>query len=271
MLGLGEGDSTERASKVDTGPRWVCPCAGAPGLPTRVGQRQAASGEAELAEPIELPRCSGVHVVEWLERVDLRCHLRPKCARVEAVDPFDRRATLSHTRPESVAPDPASGDQPDAGDPDVAEIVGHIPGFVGGGLADSPPGFPADSAPLSMTGSIARASAMDLNVASVRPAMGRTKSRITRRAYALALRSKTCSIETLHPPAAGSIRQVTLMPSVAPPWWTNRSRRAPGSFDVRARQATGMPTPRGRKRGRRATNSTVLLPSVCRSRTCARR
>ena len=52
----------------------------------------------------------------------------------------------------------ASGDQPDAGDPDVAEIVGHIPGFVGGGLADSPPGFPADSAPLSMTGSIARAS-----------------------------------------------------------------------------------------------------------------
>ena len=49
---------------------------------------------------------------------------------------------------------------------------------------------------------------------------------------------------TWDPPPVGSIRQVTSIPFVAPATWTNRSRRVAGSLQVRARQATGRPSPR---------------------------
>ena len=42
------------------------------------------------------------------------------------------------------------------------------------------------------------------------------------------------------------------MPFVAPATWTNRSRRVAGSFQVRLRQATGIPRPRNGTNGRRA-------------------
>jgi len=63
---------------------------------------------------------------------------------------------------------------------------------------------------------------------------------------------------------AASIVQVTSMPRVAPPTWTNRRRRPVGSLHVRLRQATGKASPRTGTSARWATNAQIVVPSAAR-------
>ena len=116
-------------------------------------------------------------------------------------------------------------------------------------------------------GRSASASASALNVASVRPAIGRVNQRSTSLAKPGRRGRKSWSIETRQPVAVGSIRQVTSIPFVGPATWTNRSRSVSGSFQVRAGQTTGRPSPRTPMSGRRATKSTMSEPSGRRSTT----
>ncbi len=120
------------------------------------------------------------------------------------------------------------------------------------------------------TGAVATASAIALNVASVRPAIGRVNQRSTTRASPGSRGAKSCSIRTWQPVAVGSMCQVTSMPRVAPATWTNRRRRAAGSAHVRERHATGRPMPRIGTSGRRAMKSTTSVASGRRSRAVER-
>ena len=83
---------------------------------------------------------------------------------------------------------------------------------------------------------------MALNVASVRPAIGRVNTRSTNAAKS-GTRGGSRGRSNARPGPDGSIRHVTSIPSVAPARWTNRRRRVGGSFHVRDRQATGNPSP----------------------------
>ena len=93
------------------------------------------------------------------------------------------------------------------------------------------------------------ASASCLNVASVRPAIGRTNRRSTTRGKRLSpssgrWRVNSCSIVTWLPAVVDRMCQVTSIPCVAPPTCWKRSRRSfasASSAHCSARHQTGMP------------------------------
>ena len=186
VLLLGVGDATERRAEVDPDPLRMRPAVDARRQPGVV-EREPAGDQPELAEPVELARGLGRHPGERVEVVDLGRDLRAERARVEAVDALDRGAAGTQPGPERVEPGPDRGDDADPGDPD-APSVGH-----GGGFAVRAAG--SDSS--------ARASASALNVASVRPAIGRVKARSTNAAKSATRGRKSWSIETREPAADG--------------------------------------------------------------------
>ena len=103
----------------------------------------------------------------------------------------------------------------------------------------------------------ASASASALNVASVRPAIGRVKQRSTnaREARAAAAGSRARS-STRQPPPVGSIRQVTSIPFVAP---ADVDEAEPAASRARSRSATAR-RPAGRARGRRTAAAARRSP-----------
>src|SRR4029453_5135569 len=127
------------------------------------------------------------HPGERVEVVDLRRDLRSERRRIEPVDSLHRRLRGAQPGPERVDAGADRGDDADAGDEDARPPHG------------------------------ATASAIALNVASVRVAIGRVKPRSTTAAQAAILGRKTWSISTRLPGPRGSIRHVASMPSVAPP------------------------------------------------------
>ena len=185
----------------------------APGHHARVLEREPAGHEPELAEPVELPRGLRRHPRERVEVVDLRGHLRAERARVEPVDARDRRPAAPKARPERVDAGPGGRDDPDAGDPDAPTDSRHR-GIAGGAAAAS----------RSATGAVATASAIALNVASVRPAMGRVNQRST----------------TLARPGSRG-RELVLDPDVAP--------GRPSARCARSRPCHASLRPRGRTEG----------------------
>ena len=155
MLLLGVGDPTQGRTEVDPDPlrrRGATQARDHPG----VVEGKLSGDQAELAEPVELAGRLRRHPGQRVEVVDLRRDLAPERRRIEPVDPLDRRPCGPQARPEGVAPGPDRGDDPDARDPDPP-TVGHVEGFVDGSGSDW---------------FAATASAIDLNVASVRPAIG---------------------------------------------------------------------------------------------------
>ena len=244
VLLLRVGDATERRAEIDPDPPRV---GRAPRARRQAGvvEREAAGHQAELAEPVELPGGLGRHPGERVEVVDLGRHLAAERARVEAIDPLDRRAGGAQPGPERVETGPARGDDPEPGDPD-APPVGHAGGPIGVAI---PPAWSA--------------SASALNVPSVRPAIGRVKARSTNAAKNGTRGRKSCSIDTrVRSSPVGSIRHVTSIPRVAPATCRKRRRRVPGSDQVRAFQVTGNPSPRTSISGRRATKLTTSEPSA---------
>jgi hypothetical protein len=260
VLALRVGDSAEGAAEEDPD-AVLAGRAGLAGPQPRVLERELPGDEPELAEPIELPRRLRRHPGEGVEVVDLGGDLAAERRRVEAVDPLDRRAARPQTGPERVATGADRRDRTDARNPDPSPRRRHGDGFAVEAGADS-----------SVD---ATASAMSRNVASVRPAIGRVKSRSTRKAQPGTRGRKRCSISTWLAPCPSSsgrssIRQVTSIPFVAPPRWTNRSRRSAVSAQVNDRQATGSPRPSMGMSDRRATNATSLRPASSGSAADAR-
>ena len=188
VLLLGVGDAAERRAEVDADPLRVAPPPSTPGRQPRVVEREPAGDQPELAEPVELAGRLGRHPGERVEVVDLGRDLRAERARVEAVDPLDRRAAGAQAGPERVATGPDGGDDPDPGDPD-APSVGHGRRFVGAAIRTRP----------------ASASASALNVASVRPAIGRVKARSTNAANSGTRGRKSWSIDDARPAVAGRL------------------------------------------------------------------
>ena len=131
VLLLRVGDATERRAEIDPDPPRV---GGAPRARRQAGvvEREAAGHQPELAEPVELPGRLGRHPGERVEVVDLGRHLAAERARVEAIDPLDRRPGGAQPGPERVETGPARGDDPEPGDPD-APPVGHAGGPIGVG------------------------------------------------------------------------------------------------------------------------------------------
>ena len=219
MLFLREGDAAQRRAQVDPDPLRIR----RPGLarPHRgVVEREASGHHPELAEAVELAGGLRRHPGQRIEVVDLGGHLAAERRRVEPVDPLDRRYGPAKTRPKRVHAGPDRRDQPDAGDPDPATTA-HALGFVCGGGSD----------PCTSTTNSASA----LNVASVRPAIGRVKKRSTNHANPGIRGENSCEIVTRHDEAsaAGSIRQTTFIPRVAPATCSKCSRSDSGSFQVR--------------------------------------
>ena len=240
MLLLRVGDAAERRTEVDPDPLRRGGAAGS-GDERGVLERQATRHEPELAEPVELARGLGRHPGERVEVIDLGGDLRAERAGVEAVDAADGGPSRSEAGPERVPSGPDGGDDADPRDPDARRSV-------------------TGPARVALSDGSASASASALNVASVLPAIGRVNTRSTNHGNPGIGGRKSWSIATRVPSAVGSIRQVTSMPLVAPATWTKRRRSASGSDHVRARHATGSPSPsRGRpgavrrspRRGRR--------------------
>ena len=248
-------DAAERGPEVDPDALRVGPAA-RPRRQPCVIEGEPPRDQAELTEPVELARRLGGHPGDRVEVVHLGRDLRAERGRIEPVDALDRGAPAPQPRPEGVEPGPGGGDQPESRDPDAAALV-HAGGSV---RATVPATVPATASVI--------ASASALNVASVRPAIGRVKARSTNEANRPSRGRKSWSMATRQPPTIGSIRQVTSIPFVAPATCTNRSCSVVGSFHVRARHATGSPrlrAPSTSMRGRRATNPTTSAPSVRRS------
>ncbi len=239
VLGLGVRDAAEGAAEIDPD-AFPLRGAGNAGREPRVLERQPPGNQPELAEPLELPRGLRRHVVESVEVVDLGGDLRAERRWIEAVDPANRRSASPHAVPERHPARPDRRDDAETGDPDATRPA-HETALV--------------------------ASAIDLKVASVRPAIGRTNSRSTIVAQGLIRGLKSCSMATRQPSAVGSIRQVTSIPPVGPPTWRNRSRRSAASVQVRARQATGTPSPSHGTRVRTATNRARAAPPSARRST----
>ena len=168
VLLLGIDDPAEGAAEVDPDPvRRGRPVS--TGRQPRVLERHSSRRQAELAEPIELARGLRRHERVGLEVVDLGRDLRPERARIEAIDPPDRRAAGSHTAPEGVATEAYRRDEAEPGDPDPPSLArGHRHQYVPG---------PAVDVPRSPRRPIA--SAMARSEARVRLAIGRTNSRST--------------------------------------------------------------------------------------------
>ena len=182
VLALGVGDPAERAAEVN--PEAIGVRAGPRrrrvGRDAGVAERELPGGEPEVAEPIELASGLRVHVVKRVEVVDLGGDLRAERRWIEPVDPLHRRSIRPDAGPHRVAPGPDRRDYAEAGDPDAP--TGHVEVFGAASVSDRP--------------RASTASAIDLNVASVRPAMGRTKSRSTINAHGPKRGRKSCSIET---------------------------------------------------------------------------
>src|SRR5262245_34719403 len=167
--------------------------------------------------------------------------LRPERRRIEAIDALDRRLRRAEPGPERVDARPDRRHDADPGDEDpTMRPVVHLRRFAICGSADSPT-------------PMATASAIALNAASVREAMGRVKAASMNAAHGPIRGRKSWSISTRAPLPRGEIRHVTSMPFVAPPRWTNRRRSVDSSLHVRARHATGTDRPRTGTSGRRAT------------------
>ena len=212
-----------------------------PGSRPGVLEREPAGHEAELAEPVELAGGLRRHPGDRIEVVDLGRDLGAERRGVEAVDPL--------ARPDRAARRPARN----ASTPVPTAVMTPMPVIQTSrrsGIGRLRSGRPV------------RASARALNVASVRPAIGRVKTRSTNHANPGRRGAKSCSIVTCVPAPRGSIRHVTSIPFVAPATWTKRSRRRPGSDHVLARQTTGMPRPRTGTNVRRAMKSTVTASAV---------
>src|SRR5207249_7705732 len=91
VLDLGERDAAQRTAQVDADPL------GGGCIPLArdeagIAHRRATRGQSELAEAIEGPGRSRVHVVERVEIVDLGSNLGAERRGVEAVDPLDWRS-----------------------------------------------------------------------------------------------------------------------------------------------------------------------------------
>ena len=269
VLGLRVGDATERAAEVDPDPLGARGVGGA-GDEAGVVEREPTGHEAELAEPVELPGDLRLEKRQRVEVVNLGCDLRAECGRIEAVDPPDRGAGRPQAGPEGVDTRPDRRDHADPGHEHPASCA-HGDAVDVGELSESAPfvGRELRLANASVAGAapaLATASAIALNVASVRPAIGRVKNRSMNGAHGANRGRKSCSIVTRQPPPFASIDHVTSMPFVAPPWWMNRIRQVCGSLHVRDRHATGRPTPSGPNTGRRAIMRATTLPSGRRSR-----
>ncbi len=222
------------------------------GRQPRVIEREAARDHPELAESVELPGGLRRHPGERVEVVDLGRDLRAERRRVEAVDALDRGAARAQARPERVDAGADRGDEADPRDPDCG--VDRSCRWI-----------------RRRRGSDWTASASALNVARVRPAMGRVKKRSTKAAKPGNARPEVVLDDDVRAVAGrGSIRHVTSIPRVAPATWTKRSRRDGRSVHVRDRQATGRPRPRTPMSGRRATKSATRLPSGRRSTAAER-
>ena len=139
VLLLRVGDATERRAEIDPDPPRIGRAADARGQ-CRVVERQAAGHQPELAEPVELAGRLGRHPGERVEVVDLGRHLAAERARVEAIDPLDRRAGGAQPGPERIETGPARGDDPEPGDPD-APPIGH--GWWSGSASATPAGLRA--------------------------------------------------------------------------------------------------------------------------------
>ena len=241
-------------------------CRSAPGRRRRRlpgASRASSSASRPATSPNWLNRSSwravlgGIHG-ERVEVVDLGGDLRAERARVEAVDPRHRRPAAPEAGPERV--DARSR----------RRVMTPIPviqtrrrschrGSVGAATS-------LGSA-VRAASALATASAIALNVASVRPAIGRVNSRSTNGASPGSRGAKSCSIETWQPVAVG----------LDAPGHVHAARRAgrrgrsagasaSGSDQVRARHATGRPRPRTGTSGRRATKSTTQRAVGRRSR-----
>jgi hypothetical protein len=246
VLFLRERDAAQRRAEVDADPvrirrpRLARPQPG-------VVEREPTRHHPELAEPIELAGGLRRHPGQRIEVVDLGGHLAAERRGVEPVDAFDRRLGTPKAGAERVDAGADRRDEPDPRDPDPAATA-HVVDFVAGDGSD-----PCASA---------TASASALNVASVRPAIGRVKKRSTKRAKPGNPGEKSCEIVTRQvvPSAAGSIRQTTSIPRVAPPMCSKCKRSDSGSFQVRDHHMTGNPSPSTGTSGRRATNSMIGRP-----------
>ena len=129
VLRLGVGDPAQGAAQVDARSLGLRPSEPTR-LETGVGQRQLTRDQAELAEPVELPGGLGVHEAERVEVVDLGRHLRPERARVEPVDPSNRRTAGAQPGAGGLDPDARGRDDAQPGDPDppfgMLPIEGHV-------------------------------------------------------------------------------------------------------------------------------------------------
>ena len=167
------------------------------GAPASPGRRPASSSASrpvdhpELAESVELAGGLRRHPLERVEVVDLGRDLAAERRRVEAIDPLDRRLRPPETGPEGVDAGADRRHDADAGDPDRA--VDSLMPLVSSSAADR------------TVRRSATASARALNVASVRPAIGRVNARSTNRAKPGRRGEKSCSIVTRQTVAPGSI------------------------------------------------------------------
>ena len=255
VLLLGVGDAAERRAEVDPDPLGRRPRRAAPGDRPRVVEREPAGDQAELAEPVELPRGLRRHPRERVEVVDLGGDLRAERTRVEAVDPPDRRTGRAEARPGRrrrrcrsavMTPMPVIQTRRRS-----ASSRDRSVGPARGRRSARRP---------RRAVCVATASAIALNVASVRPAIGRVKPAVDERRRARARRgAKSCSIETWQPVAVRLDAPGDVHAAVAPATWTNRSRRVRARDQVRARHATGRPMPRTGTNGRRAMKSTTSV------------
>ena len=92
VLLLGVGDAAQRRARGRSRSARARAPPSSPGVEPGVVEREPAGDQAELAEPVELAGGLGRHPGERVEVVDLRRDLRAERTRVEAVDALDRRA-----------------------------------------------------------------------------------------------------------------------------------------------------------------------------------
>ena len=166
MLLLRIGDPAQGRAEVDPdplgrrGPRLARPEAG-------VIEGQPAGDQAELAEAVELAGRLRRHPGERVEGVDLGGDLRAERARIEPVDPRTGDRPARSPAANSSTPMPIAVMIPIPVIQTRRRSLTWSSSTVGlGGL-------------IASDGSSASASARALNVASVRPAIGRVKTRST--------------------------------------------------------------------------------------------
>src|SRR6185369_586651 len=122
VLDLRIGDPAERAAEIHAEPVAIDAVVPVDGQ-ARVLERHPPGDEPELAEPVELAGGLWIHVVQWVEVVDLCRHLGPERRRIEAVDSLHRRGAAVDARPERVPTRADRAAHADAGDPDATPHI----------------------------------------------------------------------------------------------------------------------------------------------------